>query len=94
MRASLPDHQVTTAYEMGWSLFRNGELIEAAEAHGFEVFVTTDANLKYQQNLAERRIAIVVLVSSSWPRVRLVLSSVVAGINAASEGSYTEIQIP
>ena len=94
MRAVLPDHEVVTAYELGWSQFKNGELIEAAEADGFQVFVTTDANIKYQQNLAERRIAIVVLVASSWPRVRLVLPQVIAGINAASEGSFTEIQIP
>ena len=69
MRAALPDHEVVTAYELGWSQFKNGKLIEAAEADRFQVFVTTDANLKYKQNLAERRIAIVEWVSSSWPRV-------------------------
>jgi len=69
-------------------------LISAAEAAGFEVLVTTDSNLKYQQNVAERRIAIVVLVSSSWPRVQRVVQQVVSGINAASPGSYIEIPIP
>ena len=46
MRAVLPDHEVVTAYELGWSQFKNGELIEAAEADGFQVFVTTNANIK------------------------------------------------
>ena len=94
LRFALPDHEVATAYELGWSRFENGELISAAEAAGFEVLVTTDSNLKYQQNLAERRIAIVVLVSSSWPRVQHVIEQVVSGINTASPGSYLEIPIP
>ena len=49
---ALLGHEVVTAYERGWSTLKNGELLSAAEAHGFKVLVTTDTNLKYQQNLA------------------------------------------
>jgi hypothetical protein len=65
LRHSLAGHMVQTSYEMGWSTLKNGELIRLAEAEGFEVFVTTDTNLKYQQNLSGRKIAILVLLSTS-----------------------------
>ena len=61
LRQFLPNHEVATAYERGWARLKNGELLGAAEANGFEVLVTTDSNLKYQQNLKSRRIAVVVL---------------------------------
>ena len=70
LRDGLHLHTVETAFERGWSMLRNGELLRAAEAAGFEVMVTTDMNLQYQQNLAERRIALVVLSTTSWPRIR------------------------
>lgn len=60
-RKYLAKHAVRTAYEEGWSRLRNGDLLTAAEAAGFEVFVTTDKNIRYQQNLEGRQIAIVVL---------------------------------
>ena len=72
----------------------NGELLETAEKQGFEVFVTTASNLKYQQNMRSRRIAIVVLSTPSWPRIQRAIAKVVGAINAASEGSYTEVEIP
>jgi hypothetical protein len=65
----LSTHVVETAYERGWSELQNGALISAAEEADFEVFVTTDKNLKYQQNLAERRLAIVVLIDPARPLV-------------------------
>jgi hypothetical protein len=61
---------VSTAYELGWSTLKNGELLAAAECNGFDVFVTTDTNLAYQQNLSNRKIAIVVLSTTSWPRIQ------------------------
>ena len=54
LRHSLAEPEVTTAYELGWSTLKNGELLEAAEDAGFEVLVTTDLNLRYQQNLDSR----------------------------------------
>jgi glutamate racemase len=94
LRRSLTQHEVATAYERGWVTLKNGELLDAAENEGFAVLVTTDANLKYQQNLSARRIAIVVLTSTSWPRIQRAISAVVRAINEVSEGSYTEVEIP
>ena len=71
LRRVLPLHIVETAFERGWSTLVNGELLSAAEAAGFDVLVTTDMNLRYQQDLASRRIAIVLLTSTSWPRREL-----------------------
>ena len=82
-----------TAYERGWASLKNGELIAAAEKAGFEVFVTTDGNLRYQQNLNERRLSIVVLKTTSWPRIQRGLDRVVVAVNAASHGSYSEVLI-
>ena len=64
LRQALVGHVVETAYELGWATLKNGELISAAEAAGFEDLVTTDKNLKYQQNLTARTISIVVLVAT------------------------------
>ena len=91
LRHALVGHAVETAYERGWSNLKNGELIAAAEAAGFEVFVTTDKNLKYQQNLAGRSIAIVVLHTTSWPRIQHTLPSVVAAVASAHQGAYNEV---
>ena len=94
LRESLAQHEVSTAYERGWSNLTNGELLDIAEQEGFTVFVTTDLNLKYQQNLSVRRIAIVVLTSTSWPRIQGAIGAIVRGVDGASEGSYMEVEIP
>jgi len=94
LRESLTPHRVSTAYERGWSKLRNGELLDSAEREAYEVLVTTDTSLKYQQNLTDRRIGIVVLLSTSWPRIQRVIPSVVAAIDEAVPGSYKEVEIP
>jgi hypothetical protein len=66
----LAGHEVVTAYERGWSTLKNGELLAIAEEQEFDVLITTDTNLRYQQNLVSRRIAIVVLGTTSWPRIK------------------------
>jgi hypothetical protein len=93
LRHALLGHVVETAYERGWSSLKNGELIAAAESAGFEVFITTDQNLKYQQNLSHRSLAIVVLQTTSWPRLQRALPLVVAAVGAANRGSYQEIGV-
>ena len=85
---------MTTAYERGWSTLKNSELLAVAEAEGFDVLVTTDLQLKYQQNLSTRSIAIVVLGTTSWPRIRAVAEAVVAAVDAAAVGTYKEVLIP
>lgn len=94
LRRSLPDHEVATAYELGWSRLKNGELLDAAEGAQFDVLITTDTNLKHQQNLSERDLAIVVLGSTSWPRIQRALENVVSAIDATAPGTYTEVEIP
>jgi len=79
--------------EGGWSTLTNGEVLAAAEGQGFEVKVTTDTNLKDQQNLASRSIAIVVLGTTSWPRIRAAAEAVVNAVSAAAPGTYTEVII-
>jgi glutamate racemase len=93
LREALEAHTVETAHERGWSTLGNGELLAAAEAAAFEVLVSTDMSLRYQQNLAVRRIAVVVLTTTSWPRIRRRLAAVTAAVDAATSGSYTEVRI-
>jgi len=93
LREALNEHQVSTAFEQGWSKLQNGALIAAAEKELFEVFVTTDKNLKYQQNLASRRHAVAVLLTMSWPKIRLRLPVVVAAIDQALPGNYREVNV-
>ena len=70
LRNHLREHSVDRSAEKGWELLENGELIRKAEEEGYRVIVTTDQSIRYQQNLAGRRLAIVVLLSTAWPRVR------------------------
>ena len=94
LREALAQHEVSTTYERGWSKLTNGELLDAAEREGFALMVTTDSKLRYQQNLGDRPLAIVVLLSTSWPRIQRAINAVVGAINAASPGSYIEVEIP
>lgn len=94
LRQLLTQHQVATAYERGWSKLKNGELLDVAEKEGFDVLVTTDFNLKYQQNLQSRRIAIIALSTPSWPRIQHAISAVVQAVEASSPRSYVEVEIP
>jgi len=93
LRRYLRGHEVATVYELTWSTLQNGALISQAEAAGFEVLVTTDRNWKYQQNLKERRLAVVVLLSTSWPKIQAKVSDVAAAVDGAIPGSYTEVEI-
>jgi hypothetical protein len=92
--AALDGHTVTEAREQGWDRLKNGELLEVVEKAGFEVFVTPDQNIRYQQNLEGRKIAIVVLSVGRWTLVKPHLIRIVEAVNAATPGSYVEIEIP
>jgi len=93
LRNYLIEHQVSTAYELGWGCLENGDLLTRAESHGFEVLVTTDKNLRYQQNLASRQIAVVVLMTPSWPRIERNFPQVIAAINGVYVSSYIEVDV-
>ena len=93
LRQHLVGHEVETAHERGWSQFKNGALLAAAEREGFEVFITTDQKLKYQQNLTGRKIAIVVILTTSWPRIQADLAPILSAINSARPGAYVEVAV-
>lgn len=94
LRAYLKGHVVRTAAQEGWDRLRNGELLLAAEAKGFDAFITTDKNLRYQQNLRDRRIAIIVLGQGQWPAIRTHADRILAAVEAAAQGGYMEVEIP
>lgn len=89
----LSSHQVSTAYNLGWQTLTNGDLLQQAEESGFEVLVTTDQNLRYQQNLSSRVISVVVLSSTSWPRIQKHLQEIVAAVDSCKPNGYIEIII-
>ena len=87
-------HCVEEARARGWEELANGKLLDAAEQAGFEVMVTTDKNIRFQQKSKARKIALVVLGHSQWPMVKLVTEKIVAAVNAAQPGSYAEVDVP
>jgi hypothetical protein len=93
-RHLIDHHTVTEARARGWEELDNGELLSNAESAGFDVLVTTDKNLSYQQNLAGRKIAIVVLGQGRWSLIKRRVAQVVATVNAATPGSFALVDIP
>jgi hypothetical protein len=80
---------------MGWDRLVNGDLLHAAENAAFDLVLTTDQGIRYQQNLTGRRIAIVVLTGTTkWSQVRVYFERVAAAVQTARAGSYAEVSIP
>ncbi len=90
LRRTLAEHSVATAFEMGWSNLENGDLLGAAEGR-FDVFITTDQNLRYQQNLSGRRLAILVLPTTNWMEIRQHAVEITTAVNAVRPGEYREV---
>ena len=80
--------------EIGWELLENGELIRKAEEEGYEVIVTTDQNMRYQQNLTGYQLGIVVLMATAWPRVQHRIEEIRATIGEVQAGQVREVPIP
>jgi hypothetical protein len=91
LREELTGLEITTAYREGWSNLGNGELLAAAEKAGIAIFLTTDQNLRYQQNLKGRRIAIVVLPTTRWPDIKPHVGKVRDSLKQMRSGAYLEI---
>jgi len=87
----LPGHQVRTARSMRWHELENGDLLRAAELDGFEIMVTADKNLSYQQNLADRVLALVLLSTNDWSIIRQAPELVANAVDAAYRGSFQEV---
>jgi len=92
---ALPGHTIITAQARGWDKLNNGALLNAAEEAALDLLLTTDRRIRYQQNLAGRKIALVVLTGTTkWSRVRLHFQRIAAVVDAAKPGSYAKIEIP
>ena len=91
LRRFLTGHEVETAYERGWSELSNGALLSVAEQAGFEILITTDGNLRYQQNLSQRRIAILALPTTRWPEIQEHAAAVLKAVNETLRGDYREL---
>jgi len=90
LRKFLPDHAVHTAQEMGWGQFKNGALLLAAEEQ-FNALVTTDQNLKYQQKVVGRKLAILVLPTNDWPTIRRKTNEISARVAALKPGEFVAL---
>ena len=93
LRQHLTNHSVDTTFERGWSGLTNGELLEIAEQEGYNVLITTDQNIRYQQNLSGRELAILILLSTSWPRIKLRINDIQLTIDRLVAGDYKEVSI-
>jgi len=91
LRRHLAGHTVSTAYEMGWSDLANGDLLAKAESQ-FDLIITTDQNLRYQQNLKGRRLAILVLPTTSWPEIQKHTATVASAVSDLESGGYFEVR--
>jgi hypothetical protein len=89
----LSAHKVTRSAELGWQELKNGDLLDEAQDKGFEVMVTAGRNLAYQQNLDNRRVAIVVLPSGNWPAVKAQIIEVVQAIDESEPGVFKELKL-
>jgi hypothetical protein len=90
LKQLLLNHTVETVFELGWSNVENGALLALAE-DSFDLFITTDQQLRYQQNLAARKLGVLVLMTTSWPRIRVQAQRVVEAVEQMTRGEYREI---
>jgi hypothetical protein len=93
LRRTLAPHSIATSFEMGWAELENGDLLAAAE-QPFNVFITTDKNLCYQQNLSGRKLAILVLPTTSWPEIQKHLGLISDAENDLKPGDFIELKFP
>ena len=91
LRHHLSKHNVGTAYELGWSTLGNGDLLDEAEKAGYEVFVTTDKNIVHQQNLAKRRLAVLVLPSARWPNIQSNIPAILDALENLSPRDFVAL---
>ena len=93
LRQHLAGHLVDTASELGWSGLSNGDLVENAVQEGYEILITTDQNMRYQQNLTGRRLAVVVLLSTAWPNIQLRIEEIRTVLDETHPGEFREVPI-
>jgi hypothetical protein len=94
LQSFFTDNSVYKAKDLGWDTLSNGELLKAAEEAGFDVLLTTDKNIRFQQNLSKFSIAVVVLGNPTWPMLSPYVKRVIEAVISAKPGSYCEVDIP
>ena len=94
LRRHLTDHEVDTAKERGWAELSNGELLNEAEREGYQVLITADQKMTYQQNIARRTFGVVVLMSNNWPQVREKVAAIQTALEGIDPGELREVPIP
>ena len=94
LRRHLPGHTVHTAAQMGWELLPDGTMLTMAEEAGYDLLITPDQKIRHQQNLAGRKIAILVLMQNDWGLIRLRIDAINAAVNRIQPGDHVEIEIP
>jgi len=90
VKTQLPEFEITTVQEMGWTGLKNGDLLKRAEEK-FDVFVTADKNLRFQQSLSGKRLSVIVLPSNQVPVVVLLLSAITEALRRFQPGTFVEI---
>ena len=90
---ALRGHQVTRTGELGWASLENGKLLDAAERGGFEVLITCDQNMRYQQNFADRKIAVLVLSTNHWPDIQPVAARISTIVDFLQRGQVNRVDV-
>ena len=90
LKGWLTSHDVETARQRGWSELLNGELLAAAQGTGFDLFITTDQNLRHQQDLSRFAIAVLVLMVANWPAVEPFASEIAGAVDKVQPRQYVE----
>ncbi len=91
LRHFLQGSSVDTAYERGWSALSNGDLLKAAEDASYDLLITTDQNLRYQQNLTGRTLAILVLPTTRWPVIQQHVTEIAEAVGSIQAGQFREL---
>lgn len=94
LRKIFTAHEVRTAFEMSWGTLSNGELLQKAEDFGFNLLITTDQNLSYQQNLSQRKIAVIVLSATSWLRIQNVIPEILQSVSSIQSNEFIQVEVP
>ena len=94
LRPHLVGHDVDVAEERGWATLVNGELLDRAEEAGYEVVITADRNMPYQQNIGSRSLALIVLGANRWPLIEPRIEDIRAALEGIQPGEVREVAIP
>ncbi len=93
LRRLLTGHDARSVIYMGWSALKNGDLIAQAEAESFEILITADQNIRYQQNMTRRRLSVIVLDTNDWPTIRENYQRILEAVEACAAGGFIEVAI-